>query len=135
MNKCQVERLLGGATAVGYLYLAIKLIWNTGESGVRLCLFRTITDIPCPACGSTRAMLELLHGNFGIAFSYNPISYIQLIFLVVAPALLLYDYARKRQTLFNTYNYLISQIERPRNAIVLISLIIINWIYIIISQK
>ena len=94
MTKCQVERLLGGATVVGYLYLAIKLIWKLERVELGSVFFRTITDIPCPACGSTRAMLELLHGNFSVAFLWTPLCYIQIIFLLVAPSLLLYDYLK-----------------------------------------
>ncbi len=37
------------------------------------CIFRTITGFYCPGCGGTRAVLELIHGNFFHSFYYHPI--------------------------------------------------------------
>ena len=37
------------------------------------CLFRLVTGIPCPGCGSLRAMHQLLHGHFAAAFALNPL--------------------------------------------------------------
>lgn len=36
------------------------------------CTFRRLTGWLCPACGNTRAGLEILHGHFFRAFGYNP---------------------------------------------------------------
>jgi hypothetical protein len=36
------------------------------------CLFRALTGLQCPGCGSTRALHHLLHGEFARAFRYNP---------------------------------------------------------------
>lgn len=37
------------------------------------CLFKSVTGLSCPGCGSQRAAHELLHLNFKSAFSYNPL--------------------------------------------------------------
>lgn len=36
------------------------------------CIYLRFFHIKCPGCGMTRAMLSLLHGNLGEAFSLNP---------------------------------------------------------------
>lgn len=36
------------------------------------CPFHWLTGWECPACGSQRAIHQLLHGNFREAFGYNP---------------------------------------------------------------
>ena len=36
------------------------------------CPYRTLTGLACPGCGLTRCVHALLHGEFAIAFSYNP---------------------------------------------------------------
>ena len=36
------------------------------------CLIKAIIGINCPACGMTRAILFLLHGDFDMYFKYNP---------------------------------------------------------------
>lgn len=37
------------------------------------CLFKRATGWPCPTCGSTRAMVSLLHGHIGDAIALNPL--------------------------------------------------------------
>lgn len=36
------------------------------------CVFRMLTGLDCPSCGSTRALHELLHCNFAAGIRYNP---------------------------------------------------------------
>lgn len=37
------------------------------------CPFLWATDCYCPGCGATRAFQSLVRGDFGAAFSYNPL--------------------------------------------------------------
>ena len=41
---------------------------------IRLCLFRRLTGYPCPTCGSTRAVVHLLKGEWGRAFARQPLA-------------------------------------------------------------
>jgi hypothetical protein len=36
-----------------------------------VCVFHRVTGLDCPACGSLRAMHQLLHGNFAAALQFN----------------------------------------------------------------
>lgn len=45
------------------------------------CLFRSLTGLACPGCGSLRSLHHFLHGNIATAFLLNPLLY------VLAPAL------------------------------------------------
>jgi len=36
------------------------------------CMFRKLTGLLCPGCGTTRALHHLLHGDVGAAFALNP---------------------------------------------------------------
>lgn len=41
------------------------------ENGPTLCPFRIITGIPCPGCGTTRAVSCIFQGDFTKAWEYN----------------------------------------------------------------
>jgi uncharacterized protein DUF2752 len=49
-----------------------------------VCPFRALTGFTCPGCGSTRGMHQLLHGNLGAAFEFNPLLLLALPFLLYA---------------------------------------------------
>ena len=51
--------------------------------GPSLCMFRNITGLPCPFCGTTRSIGNILMGNFNDALNLNPLGYFSLAFLVL----------------------------------------------------
>ena len=61
------------------------------RGGGLYCVFRELTGLYCPGCGSGRAVIALLHGRVGAAFRHNP-----LVFLLGFPcgALLMWEYLR-----------------------------------------
>ena len=48
------------------------------------CVFRALTGLTCPGCGSTRAMHQILHGHFAAAFMLNPLFLLAIPFLLYA---------------------------------------------------
>src|SRR6201988_4069648 len=61
-----------------YLY-----VFEPGKTGFfPPCMFRALTGLTCPGCGSTRALHQILHGHFVAAFMLNPL------FLLAIPLLL-----------------------------------------------
>jgi hypothetical protein len=49
------------------------------------CVFRQVTGLECPGCGTTRALHALLHGRVGEAFRFNP--FLFAVMLVIACAM------------------------------------------------
>ena len=72
-------------TLLAILFAARALaIRSSGFSlGPSLCMFRNITGLPCPFCGTTRSVGNILLGNFNDALNLNPLGYFSLAFLVV----------------------------------------------------
>jgi len=50
------------------------------------CLFRLLTGLQCPGCGTTRALHHLLHGDVAGAFSLNPMLFVAVPFAGAATA-------------------------------------------------
>jgi len=67
---------------VGATYL---FIFEPGKTGFfPPCMFRLITGLTCPGCGSTRALHQILHGHFVAAFELNPLFLVSIPFLLYA---------------------------------------------------
>lgn len=78
-HKLQAFLLLtGGMAAMPVLYAMNP----AGNSPFPPCSFRLLTGWLCPGCGSLRAMHQLLHGNFTVAFALNPLMVLLLPLLV-----------------------------------------------------
>jgi Protein of unknown function (DUF2752) len=74
--------LIWATLAVGAAYL---YIFEPGKSGFfPACPFRALTGFTCPACGSTRGLHRLLHGDVVAAFQFNPLLILALPFLLYA---------------------------------------------------
>ena len=63
-----------GAAAVGLLHL--------DRLPFTVCILKAFTGIPCPTCGSTRAVGCLAHGDLPGAFAMNPLAAAALLALV-----------------------------------------------------
>ena len=58
---------------IGFLLLSLVFyFYSPAENGLYpSCVFKNMTGLSCPGCGSQRAFHELLHFNFKEAFAYN----------------------------------------------------------------
>ncbi len=53
--------------------LSLRRLWLKLTPFLPRCAFRQLTGIPCPTCGSTHAMIALLHGELARALTANPL--------------------------------------------------------------
>jgi hypothetical protein len=66
----------------GSVYL---FVFEPGRSGFfPPCMFRLLTGLTCPGCGTTRALHQIVHGHLVTAFILNPLLLLALPFLVYA---------------------------------------------------
>lgn len=78
-----VAGLLSRKEAFGFVLIlgAIGILaFVAHAAGIGFCLFRRLTGFSCPCCGTTRACLAVLRGDFVGALTYNPLAVV-LIFL------------------------------------------------------
>lgn len=82
--------LVAAASAV-----ALRPMWLALAPHLRACTFRSLTSIPCPSCGTTRAATAFLNGDLLTAFAANPLAAAAGLFFVAgAPIAVLWTVAR-----------------------------------------
>ena len=112
----------------GYLWL----YWETSHAfqsheATSLCLLKHTTGIPCPSCGSTRAVISILHGDFFQALSWNPLGYLLLLLLIILPVLIFFDSIFKKDSLLRFYGKVEMLLLTKKIAIPALVLILLNW--------
>jgi hypothetical protein len=103
-------------------------IWLSLGLPTLRCPFLAVTGYPCLTCGATRCAIALGHGNFSVAWLWNPLAFLALCFVIVfdlyaaivliarAPRLRLIDWTRA---------------EKNAVRIAVVTLILVNWIYLL----
>ena len=129
VSRNKLYALLFTACIAGYIWLFIGMSQEHAKSKTAVCFIKKITNIPCPSCGSTRSILSLIRGDFMEAFYINPMGYLIAFILFLSPIWIIADIITKRNSLFNFYQRVETDIKRPQLAIPLVILVIINWIW------
>lgn len=116
--------------AVGLLAGALVALLHLDRLPLVVCTFKGLTGLPCPTCGSTRALGRLVTLDFGGAFVMNPLTTVGLLALggwALADLLLL---ARGRR---------LSVAVGPRLAFVLrlaaVALVLANWAFLLAARR
>ena len=117
--------LLWLAAAVSAIVL--RPLWLAAAPHFGSCVFRSLTGIPCPSCGTTRAATAFLQGDLITAFINNPLAALAgLLFVVGAPIAVIWTTAR----------WSVPSLSNPLPFWVRIGavcLIAANWIYLIVK--
>jgi len=112
--------LIGGSAALAVHYLGPLL------SMLPPCIFHTLTGMPCPTCGSTRAFAALVDGKLFAALRLQP--------LFVIGCLIAIGFGARAVTARITgARITIALTERDRFLIrwTLIAAVLINWVYLL----
>ena len=115
MTRQQLYKTIMIACSAGFIYL-----W----SGIGFtCFFKTITGIPCPACGTTRFILgDFTHGNpLGIIIGSA----------MLLPIGVIYDLFTGGDWVFRMYLWVEKKCRQPLLAAILIGFVVLNWIWTI----
>lgn len=68
------------------------------------CLIKYFLHIPCPACGSTRAIIAIINGHIQEALALNPLGFVLLALLILLTVGIPYDYLRRQRNLYHLFN-------------------------------
>ncbi len=135
LDRNKLYSILLIACLAGYIWLYFSITKNLAESkSVEVCLIKYTTNIPCPSCGSTRSIVSLTKGDFIGAFNLNPFGYLIALIMLISPIWIIADFTTRSNTLFSFYQKVENYPKRPKYAVPLILLVIINWAWNILKD-
>ncbi len=136
MKKNKLYNLVLTACFLGYSWLFFVNFSERRSSNIDLtaCLFKRITTIPCPSCGTTRTIQEIAKGDLMSSLFINPFGIIVAFIMICAPVWIAYDFFAKKETFYTFYLNAESIIRMKKVAICLILLVLINWFWNIYKQ-
>lgn len=130
MTRTRLHILVLALSLAGYGWLG----WNLAADAVgggpapTPCLLRQATGVPCPSCGTTRAVEALAAGDVGRSAATNPFGLVLALALVAFPAWIAHDIARSRDG-FHRFFLAVDRTFRERRgaAIAGIAAVAANW--------
>jgi len=128
-NKIYLYLIIACMAGYGWLYFNISFHPKEISDKVTFCIVKHTTNIPCPSCGSTRAVVSLLSGNFIESLYWNPIGLILIILLMFTPLWIIYDLINKKETLHKIYIKTEEILRKRVIAVPAVLIILINWIW------
>lgn len=130
LNRTKYYLILSTACLVGYIWLYYGWATNaTANAGIDVCFIKNTTGIPCPSCGTTRALLALMHGGLFESLYINPMGILAGVALLILPLWILLDVAMQRQSLLEWYIKANQWLRLPVVATILVGIMAANWIW------
>ena len=130
-SRNKLYRLLTALLTAGYVWLFFNYVTtnSVGSRAGSFCLFKHVTNVPCPSCGSTRSVISLLKGNFIGSLNLNPLGVIVLLIMIITPLWIISDHLFKKESLFHFYKRFEETFNKKKVAIPAIIVILLNWIW------
>lgn len=95
------------------------------------CAFHSLTRLPCPTCGATRAAIQFFHGHFGAALRFNPLAFFFFCSLIV------FDFYAFAVLVTRSPRFRIGNLSHGERAFVRGAAILLlagNWLYLLIAR-
>lgn len=88
--------------AAAAIFITVYTLLDPAVNPFPRCIFKSLTGLDCPGCGSQRAIHSLLNGDIGAAWRYNAllVASIPLLVLLFAAAAM----RTRRPRLYNALN-------------------------------
>ena len=111
VSLCFALIAFGGVLALAYI------------SGIVICPLKRLTGLPCPTCGSTRAVVCALRGDFTGAFAFQPL--VMTVIVAAGPVALLAWLSPRMKRLLAVV------VRHPLTWVVGGLAVVANWVYVI----
>jgi hypothetical protein len=131
MTRAKLYTILTGLMLVGYVWLGWNFIESSAHSAIpSVCLFKEVTGLPCPSCGTTRSLLLLAHGRFRDSFMMNPFGMMLALALVVIPLWMASDTIGRKDSFYRRYVHLEHLLSHNKLlAGCAVAIVALNWFW------
>lgn len=117
------------AGSYGWIAYKLSSIHTTHGFGSP-CIFKSVTTIPCPSCGVTRAVLLLFKGEFSQSVLMNPFGLLAVAALLAIPVWITYDLLSRKYSLLAFYKSTEVMLRTQKIIYIpLITLVVLNWVW------
>ncbi len=124
MRRNQLYAISGIVALLGSAWIVL----NYFQVSIPLsCPFKSVTSLPCPSCGTTTGIVELLKGNYAMAALGNPLSYLLLLMAVTVIPWILGDILFKTDTFYRFFLVAESKLRMPKFYMPLIIILLLVW--------
>ena len=114
----------------GYAWIILLHVMRFSTAGApEVCIFKYLTNIPCPSCGSSRSVLALFQGDLQAALWWNPLGLLIFLILIISPFWILFDLLTRQSTLYQIYIKTEHIFKRKIVFIPAVLLVLANWIW------
>ena len=95
----------------------LLLAYLASSIGVSLCIFYSLTGLPCPGCGMTRSVHFLIHGDLLHSLQYHPLGLISFLVCALATGTL---FSRKLTRLYEEWEPKAMKLATPGLILILL---------------
>ena len=128
-NKLYLFIILACFVGYSWLYFSLEHQYEIQNNEFSVCLIKNVTNIPCPSCGTTRAVMEISKGEISQSILLNPFGIIVALIMLICPIWIIYDYLSKKDSFYKFYRKSEVILRRKKVYIPLLILVLLNWIW------
>jgi Protein of unknown function (DUF2752) len=115
----------------GYVWIGWNFLEGTAHSAIHsVCLFKEITGLPCPSCGTTRSLVLLMHGEFRESLMMNPFGMLLAVALIVIPLWVVADTLSNSESFYRRYVQMEQLLMHNKLlAVCAVVIVALNWVW------
>ncbi len=119
----------------GYTWLFLNFLGSTHNhhGDYSVCLIKNVSGVPCPSCGSTRAVVALIKGDIIQSIMLNPLGLVIFLIMLIIPMWIIFDLSYKRDSFYLFYRKAERKLQERKYMISFFVLIILNWIWNVVK--
>ena len=128
MSRKKLYLLILFLAIAGYSWVFLNhYLLSSNKHLINVCLFRNITGIPCPSCGTTHSVLSITKGDFRTAIQENLLGFPVTLMMLVFPVWILIDLILKKEGFYRFFLWTEILLRKKWIAWSGVILILANW--------